>query len=202
MKRSHAEDADTINIDLSTLLGDALWQDGAQIVAVNALDEYVEINLGTFALTDLVEAQIDLSNAGGVADWALAITAASAANLPGDFNLDGSVDGDDLAGWEAAYGTSGGEPFDGDADGADVLVWQRHFTGPAASSADPIVVPEPSARMMMSTFALLLLAYLAMPPAKITYCRTPQSMSRFSTRPGGPSNGQPVNYPPNPASLG
>lgn len=52
--------------------------------------------------------------------------------IPADYNLDGMVNGDDLAVWQASYGQSGqGLPADGDnnhqVDGRDFLLWQRGF---------------------------------------------------------------------------
>ncbi len=65
--------------------------------------------------------------------------------IPGDFDGDGDVDGDDLTEWQAAYGNgaSGDADLDGDTDGRDFLTWQRNYTGssPLAAAA---AVPEPS----------------------------------------------------------
>ena len=51
-----------------------------------------------------------------------------------DFDLDGDVDGNDLADWRAGFGTSpnatvgqGDEDRDGDVDGSDFLNWQRQL---------------------------------------------------------------------------
>jgi hypothetical protein len=66
-------------------------------------------------------------------------------SIPGDFNLDGVVDGDDLTIWEAAFGTDGGADADkdGDSDGADFLLWQRNF-GKSVNTVAANVVPEPT----------------------------------------------------------
>lgn len=65
-------------------------------------------------------------------------------NSPGDFDVDGEVDGDDLGDWQAHYGIDAGADADqdGDSDGADFLAWQRNYTG----SNLPMVfaVPEPA----------------------------------------------------------
>jgi len=63
-----------------------------------------------------------------------------------DFNLSGSVDGDDLDIWETGYsaGTTraeGDADENGDVDGFDFLLWQQEHTGPLPSLA---VVPEPT----------------------------------------------------------
>ena len=63
--------------------------------------------------------------------------------LPGDFDTDGDVDGDDLDRWQAGFAMpSGAELGDGDADadtdvdGNDFLAWQRNFDpGPASGSS-------------------------------------------------------------------
>ena len=49
--------------------------------------------------------------------------------IPGDFDDDGNVDGDDLTLWKGAFGQTavGDADSDGDSDGADFLVWQRNF---------------------------------------------------------------------------
>lgn len=70
----------------------------------------------------------------------------------GDFNLDGTVDGADLAVWKAGFGAASGASFrdgdndrDGDVDGSDFLGWQRAFGNAAATSEKPsAIVPEPS----------------------------------------------------------
>lgn len=68
----------------------------------------------------------------------------------GDANLDGLVDGTDLAVWQENYGMAGGwanGDFNGDTnvDGRDFLIWQRHFGLSANLSAVVNVVPEPAA---------------------------------------------------------
>jgi hypothetical protein len=64
----------------------------------------------------------------------------------GDFNEDGSVDGDDLAAWQAGVGAPGSATHavgdadnDQDVDGADFLAWQRQV-----SAGTSMVVPEPA----------------------------------------------------------
>ena len=83
-----------------------------------------------------------------VDDVVLEVLTASAA----DFNLDGKVDGDDLAIWEASYGTNAGGDATGDnaTRGDDFLVWQQQLTTTAAPAA--AAVPEPT------TWALMLAA--------------------------------------------
>lgn len=54
-----------------------------------------------------------------------------ASDKPGDLDGDGNVNGDDLAIWQEAYGTSvaGDADGDGDTDGRDFLIIQRNFDG-------------------------------------------------------------------------
>jgi hypothetical protein len=73
--------------------------------------------------------------------------------LEADFDEDGSVDGDDLAAWEAGFGVgttkpAGDSDADGDVDGSDFLVWQRQVgtTPPAVGAVG--AVPEPGALAM------------------------------------------------------
>jgi hypothetical protein len=66
--------------------------------------------------------------------------------LPADFDEDQNVDGDDLATWQTAFGTTdaGDADLDGDTDGADFLLWQQQFgTTPAVAAIR--AVPEPAA---------------------------------------------------------
>lgn len=65
---------------------------------------------------------------------------------PADYDIDGDVDADDLATWQAAYGlTSAGDTNgDGDTDGSDFLLLQRDFDGAAPLAAQVNAVPEPS----------------------------------------------------------
>ncbi len=73
----------------------------------------------------------------------------------GDFNLDGTVDGDDLGVWKEGFGTASGASFrdgdndrDGDVDGADYLAWQRGVQGSAGARANSAAVPEPASWLL------------------------------------------------------
>ncbi len=78
--------------------------------------------------------------------------------VPGDFDEDGDVDGDDLPVWSAGFGmAAGADPGDGDADGdddvdgADFLVWQQNagIAPPAVPAMwAAAVAPEPSAGVL------------------------------------------------------
>jgi T5SS/PEP-CTERM-associated repeat protein len=73
--------------------------------------------------------------------------------IPGDFNLDGYVDGTDLAQWQGDYNVNGSSDADadGDSDGRDFLIWQRHhgesIYGPLAVVT---AVPEPTAVVLLT----------------------------------------------------
>jgi T5SS/PEP-CTERM-associated repeat protein len=79
--------------------------------------------------------------------------------IPGDFNLDGTVDGLDLAQWQGDYhlNDESDADNDGDSDGRDFLVWQRHhgesIYGSLAATTN---VPEPSSAMLLLFCAGLL----------------------------------------------
>ncbi len=69
--------------------------------------------------------------------------------IPGDFDADGDVDGDDLSVWEDEFGTgSGGDADgDGDTDGNDFLTWQRNLGTTTLSASAAHAVPEPTGAM-------------------------------------------------------
>lgn len=69
--------------------------------------------------------------------------------VPGDFDGNGVVDGDDLDQWQLAYGvdSDGDADGDGDSDGADFLIWQRNFGVTAQNYVgvlSAVTVPEPT----------------------------------------------------------
>jgi hypothetical protein len=86
---------------------------------------------------------------------------------PGDFNLDGDVDGVDYTAWRSDYGMSGYSDADGNRDGsidaADYVVWRDNL--PTTSVANPAAnVPEPTS-FVHCLFALV--------------CLLPRSLARF-----------------------
>ena len=77
--------------------------------------------------------------------------------VPGDFNGDDLVDGEDLGEWEAQFGSAGDPSADADrdedVDGADFLVWQRQL-GNVPVVATAASVPEPKALVLLLLFGL------------------------------------------------
>jgi hypothetical protein len=80
--------------------------------------------------------------------------------LPGDFDIDGDVDGADFVIWQTNFPKAiGATPItgdadnDGDVDGADFVAWQTHF--PTSSSSASYSVPEPSCLALVVAAAFL-----------------------------------------------
>jgi hypothetical protein len=69
--------------------------------------------------------------------------------LPGDYDYDGDVDGDDYTKWRETIGSTTDLRADGNDDGtvnaADYVVWRKHLPPPPASAAS---VPEPNASLL------------------------------------------------------
>lgn len=94
----------------------------------------------------------------------------AAAPLPGDFNADGHVDGDDLAAWKQHFGTASGATLaqgdangDGAVNGSDFLVWQRHYgagSAAIAAASATAAVPEPTTASLLLASGLALAAGL------------------------------------------
>jgi hypothetical protein len=84
-------------------------------------------------------------------------------SVPGDFDGDQDVDGDDLTIWTANFGSSTAGPLtgdadgDADADGDDFLVWQQNVS-PAPAASLISTTPEPSALQMAIAITMTPLA--------------------------------------------
>jgi cytochrome c peroxidase len=85
--------------------------------------------------------------------------------LAGDFDNNGAVDGNDLAVWKTAFGTTDAADADGDgdSDGQDYLAWQRNlgltWEDMATSVGATAAVPEPSAAVILALSAAGLLPF-------------------------------------------
>jgi autotransporter-associated beta strand protein len=75
---------------------------------------------------------------------------------PGDFDLNGFVDDDDLLRWQDDYGVNGRSDADGDgdSDGRDFLMWQRHFGAGSSAMSDIGTVPEPNSLTAVTLFLM------------------------------------------------
>jgi hypothetical protein len=85
--------------------------------------------------------------------------------LPGDYNVDGSVDAADYVVWRATIGQTGpGLPADGNrdlsVDGSDYDIWKANFrkiaTSPAEARSQQFAVPEAATLPMIAVMAVLL----------------------------------------------
>ena len=138
----------------------AIEQSTALAVTHSQRFDYAEVYRLTPASSNPVRAAnipIDLVNA-----FLYTMPASSVSTLvlksaaEGDFNLDGLVNGADLAVWSTKAGRETGATFrhgdndrDGDVDGADLLAWQRAL-GAAAASAAAASVPEPMSASLIA----------------------------------------------------
>jgi hypothetical protein len=101
-----------------------------------------------------------------------------------DFNEDGSVDGDDLAAWQAGVGAPGSATHaagdadnDQDVDGADFLAWQRQVSSGSSIAA----VPEPAGISLILVMAAVLTPRLSSAGRRSRLLATQQRRSSHST---------------------
>ncbi len=98
-----------------------------------------------------------VENEPGDVDYKL--TSLVGAFVPGDFNKDGAVDGNDFLLWQASFPTAeGATQMQGDADGNgtvdgnDFLIWQAAFGAGGGGAAS---VPEPGTLMLATLLVTL-----------------------------------------------
>jgi endonuclease I len=136
--------------------------------------------VGTFAATYTL--MLSDENLPGALNMVLTLSLAgvveAAANLAGDYNLDGSVDAADYVVWRATNG-QGVTPYSGaDGDGSgmvddlDYLVWTSHYGEAAgAAGAHVTMVPEPGS---------LWLAFVALIVWRVKNLRHPSLLCRLA----------------------
>jgi hypothetical protein len=82
------------------------------------------------------------------------------AGIPGDFDSNQQVNGDDLTIWRDSFGvdSDGDADDDGDSDGNDFLVWQQNLGMGVPSVGAAASIPEPGAAFLMILGAAALAA--------------------------------------------
>jgi hypothetical protein len=127
---------------------------------VNALNlGLVYRNIGTGGFIDWWKGDIDdprLYNTGLTAQEVAALVNPPG---PGDFDIDGDVDGADFAAWQMHFPqgseamlSEGDADGDGDVDGADFIVWQTNVSPSPGPSTSP--VPEPPTLLLLMIVSL------------------------------------------------
>ncbi len=148
------------NLDLRVL--DAGNQIVAESISTTDNVEHLHVPLPANGQPDDYKLQV-IYNGGGVlaTDYALAWWTDPTPLIPGDYNLDGTVDALDYDVCASFGSTTATSPLihaDGNADGtvnlADYIVWRNHFgqIWSTGSTLDPAAIPEPA------TLALVVLA--------------------------------------------
>jgi hypothetical protein len=133
------------------------------------LDPTLLPGIGIAARQDRAQLFMGLIDELRISDVALAPSEFLKADLPGDYNSNGTVDAADFVVWPNMSGQAGaGLDADGNGDGtvnaADYEVWRAHFGqtaagGLSASSNElPAAVPEPS-MLMLTPMAFVPLAW-------------------------------------------
>jgi hypothetical protein len=118
--------------------GESLSIGAAYNTAIDARDLAVNVRRGDSSLVPLLVEYIETS-------------------IPGDFDGDLDVDGNDLSVWKANFGSTAAGPLSGDADadsdadGHDFLVWQQNL-----GIVQAVVMPEPGAVALAAMAGLIM----------------------------------------------
>ncbi len=139
------------------------------------LDQPVEARYLRFEITSTYKFDITDTFAYAIVGEVVLDVVSDAVGLPGDFDLDHDVDGDDLLEWQAAYGLTADADADGDgdSDGDDVLVWQRNVGRVESASAVAAAVPEPASMAIVATASATLIGRMrSRSAARVAQTRT------------------------------
>lgn len=121
--------------------------------ALQLAEEGTVLHLGT--LLDVSGGPLDVDDLKfefllSTGETVVGVVRTAAVGIPGDFNLDGNVDGGDFLTWQRTLGTSvpvAGVGADGNGngvvDGADLAVWKTFF-GTSVGGGEVASVPEPA----------------------------------------------------------
>jgi hypothetical protein len=146
------------------------------LYAANAVDankvDAVDVNLFADAWFDLEQsiAEAELTSRGYAGQFLDDVLAAFgfSASLPGDFDVDGDVDGADFLDWQRQVGsavpngTGADANGDGTVDGLDLAEWSENFGEVAASPAgSPAAasVPEPAALSLVAVAVAMVASF-------------------------------------------
>jgi hypothetical protein len=95
--------------------------------------------------------------------------------VPGDYDHDGTVDGDDFLVWQSGVGSSTELVADGNDDGVvdanDLTIWKSHFgDGGGSTRASNAMVPEPAAVLLAATTTLAVAVVIRRRVATAVFC--------------------------------
>lgn len=151
----NGEDAfnDPLYFDASGYYGNSFYYGPGSTTALRAFDTYKIGLFVDFALTTLT------------------LEGAAIAGPPGDFDLDGAVDGADFLRWQREFGTMAnpqGSGADGDGNGqvdaGDLMVWQQNYGG--APLLGFHAIPEPCSLTLLMA-AVCVVSRVARRPTNI-----------------------------------
>jgi hypothetical protein len=159
------------NLDLRVL--DALDTVIAESISTTDNVEHLHFPLPENTSPGAYKLQVSYTGAGTLTtDFALAWWTDPTPLVPGDYNLDGTVDAADYQVWRSDFGNSteisplihGDGNADGTVDAADYAIWRNHvgesWSGLGSGSIDPHSVPEPTTSLQVAIVALIgLLAF-------------------------------------------